>query len=463
MMKGIKIKRVKKALLYSLVLCIVLAVPFFVSSCGREKSRGREDKLKEVVDYYTCGMHPDVKISPEEYESGSRLCPICNMALIPVEAKKEKIAEHGQKQEKVYYGCGVDTDGRCPYCDSGEPDGKCICGEHSFVIMGEKMNCPICKEPLKELTRGEADKYRAVAGRVKIKGEQSKLAGVRTESVEKRHLYQKIRAVGKVAYDPDLFVAEEEYISSLNAVDKISAGNIPGIKERAQGLVESSARKLRLLGLSGAQIEELGKTRKAHRNLILPEEKMWVYGEVYEYELPWIKEGEEVIVTASGVPGEKFKGTIVSINPVVDPKTRSVKFRTEVKNPGLKLKPEMYIDILIHGMYVSPSGSHMVLAVPKDAVLDTGIRKIVWVDEGKDEYEGRLVEVGPETIAEVNGKEIKFYPVLRGLYENENVVTKANFLIDSQSQITGQASSAYGGSLSGGQDESGSMPPGHQH
>ncbi|NQT90206.1 MAG: efflux RND transporter periplasmic adaptor subunit, partial [Candidatus Omnitrophica bacterium] len=235
---------------------------------------------------------------------------------------------------------------------------------------------------------------------------------------------------------------------------------VSDIKERALSLVESSKRKLQLLGLSNEQIAELEETREAQSGLVLPEKKMWIYGDVYEYELSWVKSGEKLEIKTQAFPGEIFSGTISSINPVLDPKTRAVRFRAEVENPDLKLKPEMYVDVVIKSMYVSPQGEHMVLAIPDKAVLDTGARKIVWVYKGNDEYEGRDIEVGPQASAETGDKGSRFYPVLKGLSEGEDVVTKANFLIDSQSQITGITASAYGGAL--GTEEK-KASPAHQH
>ena len=117
------------------------------------------------------------------------------------------------------------------------------------------------------------------------------------------------------------------------------------------------------------------------------------------------------------------------------------------------------MDIVIMSMYMGPDGSHKVLAIPKNAVLDTGIRKIVWISKGGGEYEGRVVRVGPEAVAEAQGVD-RFYPVLGGLAEGEEVVVKANFLIDSQSQISGVAASAYGGAV--GTEEK-KTPAAHQH
>lgn len=385
----------------SIGLIILAAVIFSLASCGKKEpvespQVSKASTEKEIL-YYTCGMHPSVRVSPKEYKKGNVNCPICNMKLIPV---------------------------------------------------------------YREETKEEVDRLKGVVSRVKIKGEQIRLAGVKTEPVGKLHLYKKIRTVGKVAYDPQLAIAQEEFISALKALDKIEEGNISEIKERARNLLESSKRKLRLLGLSQEQIKELENSREVQTSLILPEEKMWIYGDVYEYELGWVKVGEKVKVTTASLPGEEFNGIISSINPVLDIKTRSVRFRAEVESPDLKLKPEMYVDVIIMSMYMSPEGEHMVLAIPKDAVLDTGIRKIVWIDKGNEEYEGRIVEIGPEATSTMDGKEGKFYPILKGISEGEQVVTKANFLIDSQSQITGVAAAAYGGAL--GAEEK-KLPPVHQH
>ena len=182
---------------------------------------------------------------------------------------------------------------------------------------------------------------------------------------------------------------------------------------------------------------------------------MWIYGDVYEYELTWVKKDSFVKVRPISVVGEEFWGTVVSINPVVDPQTRSVRFRALVDNPGQRLKPDMYVDIEIMSQYTDPQGNEEVLSIPKSALLDTGRRKVVWVDKGNGQFEGRAIEIGPEAIDNSNDL-IKFYPVLMGLKEGEMVVTKGNFLIDSQSQITGVVASSFGGALESAQDK-GSM------
>ncbi|MFC1808064.1 efflux RND transporter periplasmic adaptor subunit [Candidatus Omnitrophota bacterium] len=473
----------KVQLIISVAIVVLLIFLVFSYASKRDTEYGIRDKETGLnVTHYTCGMHPSVKVLPKDYKKDA-LCPICNMALIPVLAEKSKSVGMGNNiakgsshekgsthemeakgsvttSEEAYYGCGVDEDGKCLCCDGSEKDALCTCGGHDFAIKGSGGECPVCEKPLRKLTKQEADKLNGVIGRVSIKRSQAQLAGVRTEQVRKRQLFKMIRTAGKVAYDPQLAIAQEEFISSLNTLDKIREGRISEIETRSTSLVESSRRKLRLLGLSDEQIMGLQETREVQTNLVLPEEKMWIYGDAYEYELGWIRIGERVKVTAAGFSGEEFLGVISSVSPVVNPMTRSVRFRAQVDNVGLRLKPQMYVDIVIMSKYEGPDGGSEVLAVPKDAVLDTGARKVIWIDIGDNIYEGREVLLGPEAVSVINGKDQKFYPALKGLTGGERVVVRANFLIDSQSQITGVASSAYGGALG---DEDKGSPSGHLH
>lgn len=473
----------KKFVIFLVIAAVIVAAGAAVLAASGKFHAGNKgaasNSAEEMIEYYTCGMHPSVKVSVQEYKKGTVNCPICNMKLVPVYKNGRKKSAEGRgeilfyrnpmnpaitskvpakdqmgmdyipvyasQEQNTYYGCGMEGQ------------------EHVFRIeeIEGMTKCPICGMPLKKLTPEEADKLKGVVSRVRIKGEELQRAGIKTEAVKKGRLYKEIRTVGKVAYDPHLAVAEEEFISALKAYDTIKEGKIDEIKERAYSLVESAKRKLLLLGLSGDQIAELETTRRPHTSLVLPEKKMWVYGDAYEYELGWVKAGEKVRVVASSLPGEEFKGVVASVNPVLNPKTRSVTFRVEVDNPGLELKPEMYVDIYIMSAYAGPDGGRETLFVPQNAVLDTGKRKIVWLDMGRGEYEGREITTGPRASVEEDGRSISVYPVLIGLREGDVVVTKANFLIDSQSQITGTAASAFGGAL--GAENKENAPPAHQH
>ncbi|HDZ77625.1 MAG TPA: HlyD family efflux transporter periplasmic adaptor subunit [Candidatus Omnitrophica bacterium] len=484
------------------IIIIIAAICLFIAlKIGKKIDRGtvkQKGEAGQEIAYYTCGMHPDVK------SDKPGMCPICNMPLVPVYKEESQQAAAGQKKsqiskiiyyrnpmdpsitspvpmkdsmgmdfipvysapeveqkEEVYYGCGM-IDGSCPGCDKEGVDEGCICGEHTFTIKGVRENCPICAAPLRELSKDEADKLKGVVSRVKIKKEQLVLAGVETQAVKKQHLFKEIRTVGKVAYDPDLAIAQEEYLSALKSRRKIENTLVLEIKERAESLFKSAKRKLKLLGMSDEQIKKLELKGEIQSSLILPEEEMWIYGDVYEYELSWVKIGEKVLVTTQAFPGEEFEGVIVSVNPVIDSRKRTLRFRAQVDNSGLKLKPEMYVDIMIQSMYRDAKGETEVLAIAKEAVLDTGRRRIVWLDKGKGNYEGRIIHIGPLATAVIDGEKVAFYPVLKGLNPGEVVVTKANFLIDSQSQLSGVAVSIYGGALGGAEEELIS-PVGYQH
>jgi hypothetical protein len=211
---------------------------------------------------------------------------------------------------------------------------------------------------------------------------------------------------------------------------------------------------------------------------------VWVMADIYESEISWIKQGHPVEIFATAYPGEKFKGHVSFINPYLNPQTRSVKVRINVPNPQLKLKPGMYVDVFIRSqiheeiqpvtktvytcsmhpevMVENPGdcpicGMPLVkkiqgsagtsLAVPKDAVIDTGVRKLVYIEKEKGVYVPREVELGLEAEGIVNGKKKTFYVLKKGLLEGMRVVSHANFLIDSQSRITGQAETVYSGAI----------------
>lgn len=356
---------------------VLLSIAIILAMLGAAHASANEE-----ISHYTCGMHPSVRVSAENYDKGDTKCPICFMPLTPVKQGGQQIAKFDEN----------------------------------------------------------------VISKVEIKARELKLAGIKTEKVMKQPLFKEIRAVGRVAYDPQMAIAQDEFLSAIKAHQKATKGQIPEIIERSSSMIESSKRRLLLLGLNEKQISEIEKTWQVQTNLILPGDKMWIYGDIYEYEINWVKTGSYVSVRPLSLAGEEFFGQVVSINPVVDPQTRSVRIRALIDNPGQRLKPEMYVDIEIMSQYMDPEGNSDVLSIPKSALLDTGRRRIVWVDTGKGQFEGRAVEIGPEAVRNSYDKS-KFYPVLQGLREGEMVVTRGNFLIDSQSQITGVVASSYGGSL----------------
>ena len=255
--------------------------------------------------------------------------------------------------------------------------------------------------PVYEQAKGAAE------GEISISSDEQKLIGVKTERVGRRQLYKEIRTVGTVAYDPELYVAQEEYLGALGLSD--------------EALIESGQKRLMILGLNDEQIGRLQKEGKAQENLILPEEETWVYITIYENELGLVKVGTPVEIDTIAFPGEAFYGKIAAVSPVLDPMTRSAKARAEVQNPGQKLKPNMYANVKIK----IDLGSR--LAVDEEAVINTGKRTLVVVAKGSGNYLSREVKLGQKADG--------YYEVLGGLKEGEMAVTTGNFLIDSESRL----------------------------
>jgi Cu(I)/Ag(I) efflux system membrane fusion protein len=150
---------------------------------------------------------------------------------------------------------------------------------------------------------------------------------------------------------------------------------------------------------------------------------IWVMADIYEYELPLVEVGQKALIALSYYPGETFEGTATYLYPTVDPKTRTAKVRFDLPNPEFRLKPEMWANVEIK----IPLGRKLV--VPEDAVMDTGTMQVAFVDRGQGYFEPRHIRIG----SKVKG----FYEVLSGLREGEKVVTSANFLIDSESRLSG--------------------------
>lgn len=247
----------------------------------------------------------------------------------------------------------------------------------------------------------------AAEGEISISPEEEQLAGVETEQVERRPLFKEIRTVGTVAYDPELYVAQEEYVGALGLRD--------------EDLTKAGKKKLLVLGLNEEQIERLEEEGKAQANLILPEDKTWVYVAVYENETGLVEVGTPVEIETVAFPGEIFSGKIAAVSPVLDPLTRSVKARAEIENPGQKLKPGMYANAVIR----ADLGRR--LAVGEEAVINTGRRTLVVVRKGGGKYVSQDVKLGQKAAG--------YYEVLGGLREGDRVVTTGNFLIDSESRL----------------------------
>ncbi len=288
------------------------------------------------------------------------------------------------------------------------------CPMHPTYTSDRPGDCPICNMKLVKEdaeTPKESGAAMEMAEGVHISPEKQQYIGVKREPVSKRRLVKDISTVGRVAYDPKLYQAQQEYLEALKVTDQ------------APALAEASQKKLLLLGMTSAEIDELKKQGKPQENLYLPQESktVWVYATIYEYESHLVKAGLPADIAAVAYPGEVFQGKVVSLKPVLDAMTRSLDARIEVEDSGHQLKPEMFVDVNIK----VDLGEK--LAVPEEAVMDTGERKVVFIAQPEGHFVARDVTLGHKAAG--------FYEVLEGLSEGDLVVTSGNFFIDSESRL----------------------------
>ena len=362
---------------------------------------------------YQCAMHPQIVSDKPE------LCPICGMRLQRVDEPSE-----GEGQPK-----GTPETGK----------GKIVFYRHpmrpdvtSPTPAKDEMGMDYIPVHEEELSGGGGIPGHAPFA---LSPERQQLIGVKAEEVERRPLDVDIRTVGKVAYDPGLYQAFVEYREALRARAELHDAASREAREGAEGLIRAAALKLRQQGISEAQIREIAKDGRDPVNLLLPGKSVWVYGQVYEYEIELVRPGQDIIVTVPSLPGRTYRASVVAIDPILNTMTRSARIRTLVATPDESLRPETFVHVTIH----VPLGEKV--AVPENAVLDTGEHQIVFVIAGEGRFEPRAVELGREAQG--------YYEVLRGVEPGERVVTSANFLIDSESRFR-SALAAFGAKSSGG-------------
>src|SRR5581483_3629037 len=160
---------------------------------------------------------------------------------------------------------------------------------------------------------------------------------------------------------------------------------------------------------------------------------VWVKADVYEFQLPQIRPGQVVNVTSDALPDKVLHGRVDFIEPEANAQTRTIPIHVHVPNPGMRLRPGMYI----RAKFIS-AGERDAVVVPRSAVLDTGTRKLVYVAKGNGVFEAREIQTSAPSEER--------YPVLAGLKVGEEVVTNGNFLIDSQTRLTGGMTGLFGGS-----------------
>ena len=323
---------------------------------------------------------------------------------------------------------------------------------------------------------------------VHISSARQQLIGVRTAVVGHQHVEGTVRTVGLLAYDetrtaqihtrvsgwveqlyvnyvgkpvrrgqalfavysPDLATAQADYLVALGAREKLADTASAELRAGADALLRASRERMRRWSVSDAQIDELTRTHQPARTLaiespfdgvvlekaafagqfVTPEmtsykladlSTLWAVGQVFEYEASRLRVGDTVDVEFPYGQATKRTAKIDFVYPEVDPQTRRVRFRVALDNRDGKLKPDAYVDLLWHG-----EAQHL-LAVPKEAVIDTGPRKYVLLALANGYFAPRDVQIGP-AVGE-------YYPVTSGIVEGDRVVTSAQFLVDSETNL----------------------------
>ncbi|HWO99715.1 MAG TPA: efflux RND transporter periplasmic adaptor subunit [Methylococcus sp.] len=321
-----------------------------------------------------------------------------------------------------------------------------------------------------------------------ISPERLQEIGVRFEIAEKRPLTRTIRTVGRIEiderrlanvnikiegwidrlyvsatgdhvrkgqvlftlYSPELVATQQEYLLALQSVRDLGRSEFPEVAQGAQSLLEVTRRRLLLWDIPEHHIEDLERTGQVLKTLpihapmsgtvierkalagmyVRPGDQLytiadltsiWALADIYEYELPLIRVGQIADVTLSYDPQTHFEARVDFIYPTIDPQARTAKVRFKLANPEERLKPDMYANVELK----IPLGTR--LAVPKDAVLETGERRIIFIHHGGGKLEWRNVRTGLRADGWVE--------VTEGLEAGDHIVTSANFLIDSESQL----------------------------
>ncbi len=251
-------------------------------------------------------------------------------------------------------------------------------------------------------------------------------------------------------YSPDLVVAEEELIAAHKSVEALASAS-EDVRTQAQTLVESARRKLELLDISDGDIDAIVKQDHAGKTVTFRspaeghlEDKMivqgtavqpgmklmriedhktlWLEAQVYEGQLPLVKVGDMADATFDALPGQTVSGKIIFINPHLDQMTRTVDVRIELDNSDFTLKPGMYATVRIHAEPIEDA-----LLVPRESVIDTGTRKILFVQEAGGHFSPRMVTTG------LSGEHDQIQ-ILSGVAPGEVVVTSGQFLMDVESR-----------------------------
>jgi RND family efflux transporter MFP subunit len=379
--------------------------------------------------------------------------------------KEEASAEKGKKERKIKYWVAPmdptfrrDKPGKSPmgmdlvpvYEDEGEPTAEGVIKIDPITVQNIGVRTvKVTKGPLVATVRAVG---RVTYDEKKVERIQTKISGW----VE--HLFvdttgQDVRKGEKLLtiYSPELVATQQEYLQALRYAKQTAGSRFEDVSGGGASLVDATRRRLLLSDIDPGQIEAIEKRGEVQKTMVLHSpvsgvvidkqvlagmkvgpgmelytiadlSRVWVIGSIYEYELPFVKNGQEAEITLPYEPGVVYKGRISFIYPYLSAATRTVQVRLEFGNPGLKLKPDMYVDVTMKN-----KAANDVLQVPSEAIIRTGTRNIAITSLGEGKFLPKEVTIGPEGQGMV---EIK-----SGLNAGDSVVVSGQFLIDSESNL----------------------------
>ncbi|MGI2258459.1 efflux RND transporter periplasmic adaptor subunit [Shewanella sp. GXUN23E] len=455
-----------------------------------EHSEHQTSQIEAAQSHYYCPMHP------QETSDHPGRCPICKMFLVKDEEQEEEThsaQQHAgndhsahqsmsnQAADKVFNHPQPDPLAKASAAPASEGKIKYVCPMHPQIVSDEQGTCPICGMNLEPVTMA-AD---AQEIEINVSGGMQQALALRTEPVKRGTMWKYVRTVGQVDYDesqiehvharvsgwieklqvsaagdkiekgqllyelysPELVNAQDDYLLAMETLKQSKNS------QSYQELVRKAGLRLELLGMSQAQITKLAKTGKSQYRVpfyaksngvvktlsirdgmyIQPQteilsmvdlSKVWVIADVFENEQSWLEIGQEAEVSVPAMGLQDIKGRVDYIYPELDPVTRSLRVRIVLDNPGAELRPKTLAKVALFG-----GAKRQALTIPQEALIQTGKENRVIVKLSDDTFTARLVDVGMQSKGKAE--------ILKGLEEDELVVTSGQFLLDSEASLKG--------------------------
>jgi len=447
----------KKSLILTIFILLAALLLITATACSKKQA-----EKADQPQLYNCPMHPSfIADKPGD-------CTICGMKLVPMEKKSTAATAKPKAMKKTLYRStmnpgeisdkpGKDSMGMemVPFeTETPGAEAAGLPGLAAVTISPEKrklMNLKLATAETKNLIRSLRTSARIVPDETRLFRVTAKIDGY----VEKLFVNATGQAVRRgqpllSIYSPDLMASQQEFLSALVMAEQMGQSPDPLAAESGRGLVDAARRRLKLWDISDAQIQRLEKSRIVEKALTLAapssgyvSEKMvlagqkimagetlmviadlsvvWAEADLYAADADFIKTGMDADLTMPFLPGRTFTGRIGFLNPFLDGMSRTLKARLEVANPDLLLKPEMYGEISL----TFNLGTRLV--VPDAAVMRTGERNYVFVDDGAGSLIPLLVKTGVQS-----GDDVE---IISGLKNGDRVVAAANFLVDSESSL----------------------------